>query len=46
MALTRLISPDGDEVLVTETGVEALKKDGYKDAPKPKQSAKKNDDDE
>lgn len=34
MDLSRLVSPDGDEVLVTESGVDALRKKGYTD-PKP-----------
>lgn len=47
MALVKLISPDGDEVYATESGVESLKKDhGYKDVPKPKQSSAKAKDDE
>lgn len=29
MALIKLISPDGDEVLVTESGVDGLKEKGY-----------------
>lgn len=43
MALVKLIDPDGNEVVTNENGVEALKKAGYKDAPKPKASAKKKD---
>lgn len=47
MALIRLISPDGDECVATESGVESLKKDhGYKDAPKPKTAPAKAKDDE
>jgi hypothetical protein len=47
MSYTKLISPAGDEVLVTETGVEGLKKNGYTE-PKPAQKGKggkKKDDD-
>ena len=39
MALVRLISPEGEEVVATESGVESLKELGYKDAPKPKAKA-------
>lgn len=44
MPLVKLIDPEGNEVLTSEgDGVAALKEKGYKDAPKPKASAKKDE---
>lgn len=43
MSVVKLIDPDGNEVVTNPNGVDALKKAGYKDAPKPKQSAKKDE---
>ena len=47
MPLVKLIDPEGNEVLTSEgPGVAALKDKGYKDAPKPKASAKSEKDSE